>query len=227
MNPTLKKSLAKVLPPRLLGELHVEADALLATAANSVLPWRRATVSRARTLKGLKIEIGCGPFRHEGWYHVDFRTKTAELRVDVRRGLPFAEGSARYIFSEHVFEHFELAELRKILAECYRVLEPGGAIRLVVPDLESFAKAYCRRDAGWIRAATGREASPAECMNEVFYVLTHRFIHDFSSMSAALEAAGFREICRSSCGQSRFPGLNLDSGLPHRRLDSLYVEAVR
>ena len=227
MKTALKRSLGRVVPLRLIGELHVEGDALLATAANYCLPSRRRAVSRARTLKGLKIEIGCGTLRHEGWYHVDFRAKTADLRVDVRRGLPFADASARCIFGEHVFEHFSPEELQRVLSECHRVLEPGGTIRIVVPDLESYVKAYCRRDVEWIRTVAGREISPAESLNEVFYVLTHRFIHDFSSISAALHAAGFSEVYRCACGESRFPGLAIDSGLPHRRLDSLYVEAAR
>ena len=227
MKTALKRSLARFVPLRLIGELHVEGDALVASAAYYLLPSRRWAASRARSLKGLKIEIGSGPFSHPGWYHVDFRAKTADLRVDVRRGLPFADGSARCIFSEHVFEHFTPEELATLLAECHRVLEPEGKIRIVVPDLEAYVKAYCRRDKAWIRAVAGRELSPAESINEVFYVLTHRFIHDFSSMSAALRAAGFSEIYRCASGESRLPDLAIDSGLPQRRLDSLYVEATR
>lgn len=227
LKTALKKSLGRIMPLRLIGELHVEGDALVASAASYLLPSRRRAATRARGLRGLRIEIGSGPFRHPGWYHVDYRAKTADLRIDVRRGLPFADGSARCIFSEHVFEHFMPEELARVLAECHRVLEPNGKIRIVVPDLENYVKAYCRRDQEWIRTVAGRDLSPAESINEVFYVLTHRFIHDFSSMSAALQAAGFSEIYRCACGESRLPELVLDSGQPQRRLDSLYVEATR
>ena len=35
------------------------------------------------------------------------------------------------VFSSHVLEHFEKADARAFLAECYRVLKPGGVLRIV------------------------------------------------------------------------------------------------
>jgi len=223
----LKRFLGPIIPLRLLGELHVELDALATTVGNYLLPWRLIRLSRARSLKGLRLNIGCGPFRNEGWYHVDFRSPNVDLRLDVRRGLPFRDGSCRFIFCEHVLEHLELAELAKVLHECHRVLEPGGVIRIIVPDLECFVRAYCERDAEWTRVVWGLDLSPPESFNRVFFFPTHRFIHDFSSLSAALREAGFREVYRSAPRASRFHELNIDTNLAHRRLDSLYVEAVR
>lgn len=42
-----------------------------------------------------------------------------------------------------------LSSVPLFLAECFRVLEPGGVVRLVVPDLENLAREYLKhRDAG-------------------------------------------------------------------------------
>ena len=43
-------------------------------------------------------------------------------RHDVRKGLPFADQSAVYIYSSHTFEHFTWNESLRIAKECYRVL---------------------------------------------------------------------------------------------------------
>ena len=224
----LRSLLGRIIPLRLLGQLHVELDALALRVANHVLPWRLISLSRARSLRGLKLHIGCGPYRHEGWYHVDFRSSNADLSIDIRRGLPFGDGSCRFIFCEHVFDHLELRELRGVLSECRRVLEPGGAIRIILPDLERFVRAYCGRETEWVRAVWGRDLSPTESLNEIFFAdIMKRFLHDFSSLSGALRQAGFKEVYATAPRESRFPELNIDSNLPHRRLDSLYVEAVR
>lgn len=50
--------------------------------------------------------------------------------------LPFEDGKFSHIYSEHFLEHLFLDESLEILRECYRVLAPGGFIRLVVPDAD-------------------------------------------------------------------------------------------
>jgi predicted SAM-dependent methyltransferase len=224
----IKAFVGRVVPLRLLGNLHVELGAFVGTVANYVLPWRLLSIWRAGSLRELKVHLGCGRYRNEGWYHVDFRSPKADLRVDIRRGLPFGDASCRFIFCEHVFDHLELGELRWVLSECHRVLEPDGAIRIILPDLERFVRAYTERDKEWVRAVWGRDLSPAESLNEIFFAdIRKRFLHDFSSLGGALRQAGFKDVYLSAPLASRFPELNIDSNLPHRRLDSMYVEAVR
>ena len=227
MKDILKRHLDKILPIRLLGELKAEAEMSLLTAANAILPWRRKIVRNARGLRDLKVNIGCGSFRQAGWYCVDYKGETADLRLDIRREFPFANGSCRFIFSEHVFEHLTLEELRHVLQDCYRVLKQGGAIRIVVPDLERYVRAYVDGDDGFITSVWPTKVTPTEILNGLFYVLGHRFIHDFHSMSRELQAAGFSEVSRSKYRQSRFPELNIDSEYPHRQIESLYVEAIK
>jgi SAM-dependent methyltransferase len=77
------------------------------------------------------------------------------IACDLRRPLPFASGSFRGVYAAHVLEHLEPAEARRFLAEVFRLLEPGGVVRIVVPDLEGIARAYL---ASLDRAAATAEA---------------------------------------------------------------------
>lgn len=48
--------------------------------------------------------------------------------------LDFDECSIEFIFSEHFFEHLFPDETSALMRECYRVLQPGAVMRVVVPD---------------------------------------------------------------------------------------------
>lgn len=225
-NSTLKNVVARIVPPRLISELNFEAKMIALKITNNLLPHRKITLARIRALRELKVNIGCGPFKAEGWLNVDL-DKSADLQTDIRYGLPFSDGSCRFIFSEHVFEHLDLEELRKLLADCYRVLEPGGAIRIIMPNLACLIRAYSENDREFVQAVMNEDITCTAFINRIFYHPTHRYIHDFESISSILKEAGFTKIYHSSYKNSLFPELNIDSDLPHRKLDSLYVEAVR
>ena len=55
---------------------------------------------------------------------------------DLRKGIPFTDASADNIFSSHFLEHLSRSDGCQLLTECYRVLKPGGTLRVGVPDLE-------------------------------------------------------------------------------------------
>lgn len=61
---------------------------------------------------------------------------------DVVQGLAIPNESVELLYCSHVLEHLSLADLRRALRECHRILKPQGIFRLVVPDLEFFARQY-------------------------------------------------------------------------------------
>ena len=130
------------------------------------------------------------------------------------------------IFTEHVFEHIDADFRLPVLREFLRVLQPGGTLRIVVPDCEKFANAYITRDKGWFKSL-GWTADGAEGLNRVFTLHTHRVIDDWESLSATLRKAGFSNVERSSFNASAIPELRIDRDAPSRVLCSLYVEAQR
>lgn len=91
----------------------------------------------------LLVNVGCGAVAHASWSNFDVVPQLAHVQaLDVRRGLPLVDGVAAAVYSSHVLEHLTDSEARPFLAEMRRVLEPGGVIRLVVPDLEVICRNY-------------------------------------------------------------------------------------
>lgn len=91
------------------------------------------------------LNIGCGKNFHPDWINIDLESHSPQVKkVDIRKGLPFEDDSIDYCYSSHVLEHLDTAAAESLLKEMWRVLRPGGAIRLVVPDLEIIAKDYLK-----------------------------------------------------------------------------------
>ena len=64
------------------------------------------------------------------------------LRHNASSAYPFPDQSFRHIFSEHFIEHVGPGEATAALRELWRLLEPGGTIRLSTPDLAIYARGY-------------------------------------------------------------------------------------
>ena len=57
-------------------------------------------VNAYRGLKGLRIHFGCGSTIKPDWINVDLNSH-ADVKLDLREPLPFEDGSAAFIYSEH------------------------------------------------------------------------------------------------------------------------------
>jgi predicted SAM-dependent methyltransferase len=173
------------------------------------------------------------------WVNLDlFPFPGVNCLYDCRKGLPFPDDSAKWIFTEHFLEHIDyLEEVPSFLSECYRVLKPGGVIRIIVPDAEKYLHAYCAE--GWEELArvrpllpdhTDREGSrfntKMEVVNSVFRrYFEHKYAYDFATLDFVLRRHGFCDIQKQSCGKSVEPELSFDN--PDRAPESLYVEAIK
>jgi hypothetical protein len=89
------------------------------------------------------LNIGCGDRFDPGWTNLDIESHAgAVISHDLRKGLPFPDGSFDVVYHSHVLEHFDAKNGAALLRECYRVLRQGGIIRVAVPDLERIAQLY-------------------------------------------------------------------------------------
>jgi predicted SAM-dependent methyltransferase len=181
----------------------------------------------------LHLHLGCGPRYLKGFMNIDANPfNKVDLWLDVRNGLPFPEAYADSIYSTHMFEHFYPDELQRLLKECFRVLRPGGGIRLIVPSLNNAIVAYAEKRHKWFYDDYPRhfDSLGGRFSNFVFCDGQHRTAFDLSYLDEVLRAAGFREVEESEEGRSRLyeesvppyePGDSRE--LPH----SLYVEAFK
>jgi SAM-dependent methyltransferase len=82
-----------------------------------------------------RLELGCGGAPTPGYLHHD--RKAHSPWVDVAHDLdllpwPWPDGAFEEVLALDVFEHLKLMP-GEWMAECYRVLAPGGRLRLRVP----------------------------------------------------------------------------------------------
>lgn len=188
------------------------------------------------------LHLGCGGNLIAGWLNADLHPSRRQvIPVDCTRRLPFADGTFVRVYSEHMIEHIPFAAARAMLAECRRVMKPGGAIRIATPDLAQVCRMHDRsRDPlvaeylEWSRpryAVDGPGTDAAHVINSLFYHHGHRFLYDAGTLSAVLEDAGFADCAVRTPGESTLRGMG---GLEHHgqvmgedfnRLETLVVEA--
>jgi predicted SAM-dependent methyltransferase len=180
------------------------------------------------------LDIGCGPNTHQDYINLDYGWHPGvNLCWDITRGIPIKSNTLEGIFTEHCFEHISFCFILPILVECYRVLQPGGSIRIILPDGELYLKGYSSilqdKNAPILPYALRDKIngfySPIMSINRVFRDEGHVFIYDFDCLFQLLERVGFESIQKLSFGIGRNPRLLIDS--PSRAIESLYVEAVK
>jgi predicted SAM-dependent methyltransferase len=103
------------------------------------------------------VNIGCGYHYHPDWINLDLYRAAGVVYHDLRRLLPFPEASVDAVYHSHVLEHIDKDKAEKFTRDCYRVLKPGGIIRVVVPDLEEICREYLKNLAAGFD--TGNQAS--------------------------------------------------------------------
>src|SRR5258708_2899027 len=91
----------------------------------------------------LKLHLGCGSKYFEGFYHIDaIKYPHVDCQGFVDRLDYLANNSVELIYASHVLEHFGRNEVDYVLREWHRVLQPGGVLRLAVPDFDACARLY-------------------------------------------------------------------------------------
>jgi prepilin-type processing-associated H-X9-DG protein len=151
--------------------------------------------------------------------------------LDLKNGIPFASETVDGIYASHVLEHFYYKEVRKIFKESYRVLKPGGGLRMIVPSMEGAIAAYLDGNRSWFSEfPTKFESLGGRFVNFLFCDGQHRLAFDFSFAEEVMSDAGFSTIVRMNYGESKLLPRDLLmklEGLPESEQTNLVVEAFR
>jgi predicted SAM-dependent methyltransferase len=163
---------------------------------------------------------------------------------DLRKELPCDDGTASAIYASHLLEHLYLTDAEALLRECFRVLEPGGIARFVVPDLESMVGDYVQS-----KQSSSTNESPADRLNHrlrlrsptppggflpyrIYTALkdfhSHKWMYDAESLSSRLRTVGFVDVASMFFRESRI--LDIDRLELHSRVlngEGICVEGVK
>jgi SAM-dependent methyltransferase len=178
----------------------------------------------------MKLNLGAGPYWYkEGWYVLDHKLKkNSQNRIcgDISK-INLDSNSCDVVFISHVIEHIPHLKIQKILAEINRVLKKDGVLRILVPDMEKFAKAYVKKDKKFFIKAKEEDTSLRQDLGfggmlanlfvspgqdtvlfdrniqEFISGYAHLYAYDFLMMKKILERSGFykivrKEFCKSS-----------------------------
>ena len=106
----------------------------LATSVHRVT-LTRWNLRRNRHRRHRRLEIGTGQTRLHGFetLNVVYHRATDYIH-DAARPLPFADSSFSIVYASHVLEHIPWYQGLAVVRDWVRVLEPGGALELWVPD---------------------------------------------------------------------------------------------
>lgn len=225
-----------------------------------------------------KLHLGCGLVTPSGWVNVDAswnawlakypRLKKLLARAgilpkylaevpwdpnivihDVRKGLPFPSNYFEAIYACHSLEHLYLSEAKRLLRECFRTLQQGGVLRMVVPDLRAIVAEYLGEqpfsnephDLGSVRPADrmmlrlmmrSPEPPRGHFIYRIYTALkdlhSHKWMYDANSLIGHFEDAGFREVRECGFLESRIKGIE-EVEQPERVLNGagICVEGIK
>jgi SAM-dependent methyltransferase len=194
----------------------------------------------------LQLHIGSGPYNLDGWINLDIFP--AQLSTNVLWGLPFTDGQCRFVFLSHLLEHlFYPTDAMGLLEDIYRILEPGGVVRIVVPDIEQCLRAYREGNQAFFDKRVEHWGAGDGNATRLEHFLSyagagpdpawlfeaHKFGYDFETLERALQRVGFKTILRSQFMSSEHEALRVDkysqvaSAKFGENYYSLFVEATK
>lgn len=201
-----------------------------------------------------KLHLGCGSITPPTWLNVDgswaarlsrypaiYRTalkmtgRSSQFPEgvsiyghDLRKPLPWAQGTFSAVYASHLLEHLHYDEADRLLKECFRVLRPGGLVRMVVPDLDPLIRGYLGQAwPSWtgdyptmgtraddfvqfllMRNAHGLKGGPVKKYYEgVVDFHSHKWMYNAESLCRKLESAGFVSVRACGLWESQIPDI--------------------
>ena len=92
------------------------------------------------------LNLGCGNRYHPDWINIDIVPQgVGVIAHDLSQGIPLPNDVCDVVYHSHVLEHIRQSDALPFIEECYRVLKPGGILRIAVPDLEKICRVYLKK----------------------------------------------------------------------------------
>jgi predicted SAM-dependent methyltransferase len=179
---------------------------------------------KARVLAGkgdVRLHLGCGGERKAGWVNIDLLGDPVDVAWNLARPLPFDSGSVVAIFHEHLIEHLPLEASDSFMQECFRVLRPGGILRVGVPDAGRLLQSYAG-DRGYLENLHPGRPTALIAVQELFYWHRHCAMFDSDTLGFFFRAAGFPDPLERAFGDT---DIDQAPDTERRRANTLYMEA--
>jgi len=136
----------------------------------------------------MKLHLCCGK-RNFGtdWVHIDKAQFPYVVHNDVMY-LPYPDNAVDLIYCSHGLQYFDREEVVNVLREWYRVLKPGGILRLAVPDFRAIVRLYGDYNNN-LEMFLGLLYGKMQMNDQVIY---HKTVYDSKSLNELLLSIGFK-----------------------------------
>lgn len=193
--------------------LRLARSAMSVHSAVSSLGRSRAINKYLKSHEVKKLQIGAGPNLLGGWLNTDkFPRSPRCVHLDASKPFPFPDSIFHCVFSEHQIEQLSYQQGLFMLRECFRVLNPGGKVRIATPSLDTLADLIASEKSDvqqqyirWITDVFLPEIKvyhASVVVNNAMRSWGHVFIYDRATLKNSLEEAGFTNVMVYSPGES-------------------------
>lgn len=105
---------------------------------------------------------------------------------DLRKGIPGEFTEVDAVYHSHVLEHLDREAVPGFFAEIHRVLRSGGVHRIVVPDLERYAREYLSSLEEAV-GDPGRGSSHDAMVSQMILQMVRREAHGTSQQRSSIQ----------------------------------------
>lgn len=170
-----------------------------------------------------KLNWGCGSIQPDDWTNVDKDASFYQGKPNFWPGTDkFANESYDIIVAHASLQQVEWHQIVDQLKEFYRLLKPGGIVRISLPDIVAGFNHYIGDDDSWFPNA---EINVDDRFSAwlTWYSTSKSLMTEHSLVNKLFEA-GFLQVAPSNFGQSIVPEAAM---LDTRRNEFFFVEAVK
>lgn len=164
--------------------------------------------------------------------YIEYCRKNSIKYAHAAKRIPHAASSVSVVYSSHMLEHLERRRAGLFIAECHRVLAPGGTLRLALPDFDKLVVRYLDdKDVdAFLEACQFDLERPGTFSGRLRRLLmpwrNHHWMYNGQSLVRLLEAHGFVNVRCLPGGETTIDAPS-PLNLAERHSESVYVEGMK
>jgi len=154
----------------------------------------RAEEWKKRGFRGAKLDVcgGRNPFSEREYLNVDIVPfPKVDLAFDITKRFPIDDGVIAEVLSVATLEHLRKPQVDHVLKEFFRILAPGGLLRVSTPDIDALARAIINHEDTELinRHLFGRFKSTETEQEDL-----HKWLYPAEKMIDVLRLIGFTAV---------------------------------